>query len=164
MKRVTRESYREDVHDPRVVKAVAAILSRGTVVAPVDVLVEMGLLKKSALEDWRFGRVPYLERVINCNLEKLSRILRILAFHAHDLGLKPSHTAYVKWGKGRRHPSRFSKTGDAGVEQAYSRHFVRQGEKAARTDRAGAEGSDGVAEPGDGSNDTHVEREGLGRR
>jgi hypothetical protein len=44
------------------------------------VLVAMGLLTSERLEDWRFGRVPFLERVINCNLRRLSRLLRILRF------------------------------------------------------------------------------------
>ena len=57
---------------------------------PVDVLIGMGLLRPEHVKDWRFSRVPYLERVINCNLSRLSRLLRILRFHAHDLNLKPS--------------------------------------------------------------------------
>ena len=31
--------------------------------APVDVLMEVGVLPKQKYEDWRFGRVDYLERV-----------------------------------------------------------------------------------------------------
>lgn len=50
-------------------------LQNGNVVAPVDVLVGMGLLTREHLEDWRRGRVPYLERVINCNLTRLGRLL-----------------------------------------------------------------------------------------
>jgi hypothetical protein len=105
-------------------RAVAAILAGGKVVAPVDVIVRMGWLSTSDLEAWRFGRVPYLERVIRCNLTRLSRFLRILGFHCHDLNLTASQTAYVKWGKGRRTPLRFTKTGDAGLERVYARHFV----------------------------------------
>jgi hypothetical protein len=33
------------------------------------------------------GRVPYLEKVIKCNLTSLARLLRILRLHAHDLNL-----------------------------------------------------------------------------
>ncbi len=109
---------------PRIETAVAAILGTRKIVAPVDVLVGMGLLAPKDLEDWRFGRIPYLERVIRANLTKLSRLLRIIQFHAHDLKLIPSHTAYVKWGKGRRTPLRFSKTGEPKVEQAYARRFA----------------------------------------
>ena len=95
--------------------------------APVDVLIGMGLLTREHLENWRRGRVPYLERVIDSNLTKLGRLLRILRFHAHDLSLKPSWTAYMRWGKGPKQRLRFTKTGDPKVEEAYATHFVWQG-------------------------------------
>jgi hypothetical protein len=119
--------FRADPLFPKIERAVASILVKGKVVAPVDVLVEMQLLTPDKLKDWRFGRVPYLERVISCNLTRLSRLLRILRFHAHDLNLKPSHTVYCRYGKGPKQVLRFTKTGDANLEAAYSRHFVRLG-------------------------------------
>ena len=42
MKQVTVHTYRQDRYYPRVVRAVANILARSDVVAPVDVLLEMG--------------------------------------------------------------------------------------------------------------------------
>jgi len=66
----------------------------------------------------------YLEREINCNLTRLSRLLRILRFHVHDLNLVPSTTDYRRWGKGRKQRLRFTKTGDARLEVAYATHFV----------------------------------------
>ena len=59
------DTFRDDPLFPRVARAVAAILAKGKVVAPVDVLVGMDLLAPERLEAWRRGRVPYLERVIN---------------------------------------------------------------------------------------------------
>jgi len=64
----TVDSVRDDPLYPRVERAVAAILATGQVVAPVDVLVRMELLEPARLEDWRRGRVPYLERVIRFGL------------------------------------------------------------------------------------------------
>ena len=58
------------------------------------------------------------EAIINCNL------MRILQFHAHDLNLVPSVTAYVRRGKGSKQRLRFTKSGDPGIERAYARHFV----------------------------------------
>jgi hypothetical protein len=85
----------------------------------------MGLLDPAQLEDWRFGRVPYLEKVIDCNLTRPSRLLRILRFHAHALKLVPSSsTAYLRRGKGPKQRLRFTKTGDEKIEAAYSRRFV----------------------------------------
>ena len=121
---ITAQTYRDDPLYPRIERAVAAILAKGNVVAPVDVLVGMDLLAWEKLEDWRRGRVPYLERVIKCNLTRLSRLLRILRFHAHDLNLVPSVTVYRRWGKGTKQQLRFTKTGMPKLEEAYARHFV----------------------------------------
>ena len=121
---VTASNYCSDVLYPRIERSVAAILKQGNVVAPVDVLMGMGLLTHDSLGDWRHRRVPYLEKIIDCNLTRLSRILRILRFHAHDLNLRPSTTVYMSWGKGPRQRLRFTKTGDLKLEEAYCRHFV----------------------------------------
>jgi hypothetical protein len=121
---VSVATYREDPLYQGVARAVDDLLQHGKVVAPVDVLIGMGLLTREHVEDWRRGRVAYLERVINCNLTRLSRLLRILRFHAHDLHLKPSWTAYMRWGKGPKQRLRFTKTGDSNLEEAYATHFV----------------------------------------
>lgn len=130
MKKITLQNYREDRYYPGIVRAVEAILTKTPVVAPVDVFVQLGLLQPADLEAWRFGRVPYLEKVIRCNLAQASRILRIFRMHAHDLNLRPSHTAYERWGKkGHKAPLRFSKNGEHLIEEAYSRHFIASGKK-----------------------------------
>ena len=134
--RVSVGNFRDDPMFRRVERVVADLLAKGNVVTPVDVLIGMGLLHPERLKDWRFGRVPYLERVINCNLTRLSRLLRILRFHAHDLNLKPSATAYMRYGKGPKRPLRFSKTGDARIEAAYSMHFVWPGKRPFHSARA----------------------------
>jgi len=121
---VSLATYRDDALYPRIVRAVAAILESGKVVAPADVLVGMGLLAPAQLDDWRRGRIPHLERAIDCNLSRLGRLLRILRFHAHDLKLKPSVTAYMRVGKGPKQRLRFSKSGDVKLEEAYSTHFI----------------------------------------
>lgn len=118
--RPTVDNYRDDPLYPRIVRACAAILATGKVVAPVDVLVHMGMLPPKDLARWRRGQVPYLERVIQGNLTRLSRLLRILGFHAHDLNLVASVTAYRQ----RSSRLRFTKTGDPRLEKVYARHFV----------------------------------------
>ncbi|MCA1779605.1 MAG: hypothetical protein LC637_09530 [Xanthomonadaceae bacterium] len=121
---VNLSNYRDDPLYPKIVRAVASILEHEKVVVPVEVLVRMDLLDRDKLVDWRHGRVPYLERVIRGNLTRLSRLLRILGFHAHDLNLKPSWTDYRRWGKGQSQALRFTKTGEKKLEQAYATHFV----------------------------------------
>ena len=96
--------------------------------APVDVLMEIGVLPKKKYEEWRFGRVDYLERVCTVNLRKLSQ----MRVYAQKSGLKPSFCYYKRWGvkkkNGQGHkpviPLRFSKSGDAEIERWYATHFV----------------------------------------
>ena len=124
MKKITVENYRTDRYYPRVVAAVSDILATTQFVAAIDVFVQMGLLRSQDLEEWRAGRLPYLEKAIKCNLSSASRILRLLRMHAHDLNLRPSATSYVRRTRSRRLRLRFTKTGDLKLEEAYARHFL----------------------------------------
>jgi hypothetical protein len=124
MRPVTHATFRSDPLFPRIEHVVGTILEKGKVVTPIDVLVGMQLLKPEDLEQWRRGRVPYLERVITCNLTRLSRLLRILRLHVHDLKLAPSTTVYLRHGRGPKRLLRFTKTDDAKLEKAYATHFV----------------------------------------
>ena len=123
LKKITLANYRQDRHYARIVKATEDLLREKGFVAPVDLFIRMDLLSPESVEDWRRGRISYLERLILCNLSKASRILRILQMHAHDLDLKPVPTVYKRWTKGPRTLLWFSKTGDRHVEDAYARHF-----------------------------------------
>jgi hypothetical protein len=125
MKRITIENYRADKYYARVVRAVDAILARQETVSPTEVFVEMGLLSVPAIEEWRGGRLPFLERAIQCNLSAASRILRLLRMHAHDLNLRPSGTVYVRRTRGGRLRLRFTKSGDLKLEEAYACHFTK---------------------------------------
>jgi hypothetical protein len=107
-------------------RAVTEVLRRQGYVSALDVFLEMGTLKQQDLEDWRFGRVPFLERKLMGSLGKLSTTLREMKRTCEKLGLKPSQTAYMKWGKGPKRRLRFSKYGEPHVEEAYRTHWVSQ--------------------------------------
>ena len=113
MRKITVENYRNDRYYSKITTAVSQILSRKDFVAPIDVFIEMGLLTLTDVERWKRNQVPCLERVIQCNLAKAGRILRILRFHAHDLNLGPSMTVYKI--KGRL--LRFSLAGIGGLRR-----------------------------------------------
>ena len=127
MKKVTLQNYMTDKYYSKIVKAVDNELKSQNFVAPIRVFLSMGLLEAQDIDNWRKDRVPYLEKVIKCNLAKAGRILRILRFHAHDLNLKPSVTVYRRETSGGKIPLRFSKSGERNIEEAYSRHFVKLG-------------------------------------
>lgn len=98
--------------------------------APVDVLIDVGVLTKEKYEDWRFGRVPYLEMVCNINLRKLSFIMGQIRSYAAKNRYKPSYTYYKQWGVKKKQgarktvPLRFSKSGNPEIERAYATHYV----------------------------------------
>jgi hypothetical protein len=92
MKKLTPANYTRDKLYPAVARAIAEILKTRPAVAPVDILLQMRRITKQQYEDWRFGRIPYLERVTIGGLGKMSRILRILELHCRALGLRPSST------------------------------------------------------------------------
>ena len=93
-------------------------------IAVVEVFIETGHLSKSDYEAWRFGRVPYLEKVIRTNLSRINKTCRTLHVSARRGCLRPSWTAYVKWGEGARTPLRFTKSGDEKLEQAWATHYL----------------------------------------
>ncbi|GHU77910.1 hypothetical protein AGMMS49992_27160 [Clostridia bacterium] len=74
-------------------------------VAPVDVLLDSGIVTKKLLEDWRFGRITYLESACAANLKKLSTMMHEMRVYAQNNCLKESVTFYKRWGvKGKTIP------------------------------------------------------------
>ena len=94
--------------------------------APVDVLMEIGVLPKQKYEEWRYGKIPYLEQVCTCNLRQLSAVMGQIRRYAQKTGLKPSFCYYKRWGvkKKHGHKLRFSKSGKPEIERAYATHYV----------------------------------------
>ena len=102
------------------------------VVAPFEVLIDIGVLTKEKYEEWRFGRVPFLEAVCTINLRKLSFIMQQIRAYAKKHELKPSVSFYKRWGVGKSKGGgkktviklRFSKHGDPSIETWYVTSFV----------------------------------------
>lgn len=94
-------------------------------ISPVDLLVKMERITPKQLEEWRFKKIPYLERVTIGNLSKLNKILSALRKFASEQNLKPSTSVYLSWGKGPKQRLRFSKTGNPYMEEQYSTHYMR---------------------------------------
>ena len=93
-------------------------------VAPVDILMNMGVLSKQGYEDWRLGKVSFLEKVCNINLGALSVIMKEIRDYAAKNALKPSLSFYHQWGKNHSRKLRFSKSGDESIECRYATHFI----------------------------------------
>ena len=115
-------SNRGDI-DRRVIRAAEAALAKRKFVTAIDVLVGVGWLEPRRVDEWRQGRVEYLERVTVANLGKISTAMRSFRRWAQARGLRPSETAYLARTRDRR-PLRFSKSGDPSIERAYRTHWV----------------------------------------
>ena len=109
--------------DRRVVRAAEAALAGRKFVTAIDVLIGLGWLEPRRVDEWRQGRVPYLEAVVIASLGKISTAMKVFRGWAQARGLEPSETAYAARTRDRR-SLRFSKSGDPAIERAYRTHWV----------------------------------------
>jgi hypothetical protein len=100
------------------------VLTRQQYVSAIDILVGIGLLQPVHVQDWRKGKIPYLEQVIQGNLGKISFVLRCYRQWATGKQLKPSQTAYMTQTRKDRRELQFSKSGDSNIEYAYRTHYI----------------------------------------
>ena len=132
--------------------AVADLLREKGCVTMVDVLVAVGRLTPTRVEDWRFGRVPYLERVVLGSLGNLAATLREVRAACEAIGLVPSVAEYRSWGRGPRRPLRFSASAAPAIERAYSTRWTseafRRGEHRERRAAAPPKAHPAVLQPG----------------
>ena len=92
--------------------------------APVDVLMDVGILQKQKYEEWRFGKIPYLEAVCNCNLRQLSFLMKQIRCYADKTGLKPSFCYYKRWGTKKENGQ-----GQAGISAAVQQKWKSRNRK-----------------------------------
>ena len=119
----------------RVHSVASKILKESIYISPVDMLIKIGVLSVIDYENWRFGRVPYLEKVCKTNLSKLSFLMNELRAFNRQNYLQPSWTAYCQWGvKGKKIPLRFSKSGSPNIEEAYATHYVINAKRSIKAD------------------------------
>jgi hypothetical protein len=107
----------------RVVQAAEAALAARGYASAVDVLVGIGWLDSAALNNWRQGRIVYLERVVQANLPRISEAMKLFRSWAAGKGLVASQTDYVARTP-QRHTLRFSRSGDPAIERLYRTHWV----------------------------------------
>jgi hypothetical protein len=84
----------------------------------------MKLLQPIHLDDWRKGRIPYLERVIQGSLGKITFCMKCFRTWAKEKGLKPSPTVYLARSSGPKRELRFSVSGNSEIEQSYRTHYI----------------------------------------
>jgi hypothetical protein len=109
-------------------------LARTGLVTPIDVLTGLGWLTPANVENWRRGRVPYLERVTQASLGKLSTAMRPAAMGTPTRAApQPDRLPvmdpqpYDATVQQDRHPH---------IEQAYATHWIGPTQQAHQPQRA----------------------------
>lgn len=125
VRRLNLHNYQKDTFYTSVTEAVDTILEEAQVVTSLEVFHHLGMLELRNITRWKQGQVPYLEKVIRCNLSKSKRILTIIRLYATELELRPVLHRYIrKEKKGSPIILQFSKHGQRHVEMLYSTHYV----------------------------------------
>jgi len=93
-------------------------------VSSVDVLLKIGYITQNDYQNWRLGKIEYLEKVCETNLHKLSTVNKFIRKFAAEWNLEASWTGYNKYGKGPKKRLIFSKTRDSKIEYAYATHYL----------------------------------------
>ena len=104
-------------------RAAETALTERQYVTAIDVLIGIGWLHRRRVDEWRQGRVDYLERVVEAGLGNISSAMQLFRRWAMSRGPNPSETSYVARSRGRGE-LRFSKSGDPSIERAYRTHWV----------------------------------------
>lgn len=78
--------------EQRVIEAAEKVLQQKNYVSPIDVFIGMGTLQSEHVQDWRKGKIPYLEKMIEGSLGKISYAMKCFHSWARQKGLKPSKT------------------------------------------------------------------------
>jgi hypothetical protein len=110
--------------EKRVVQSAETLLFKQHYLSVLEVFLAMGWLKPVHVQAWRSGKVAYLEKVIECNLHKITHAMKCLRRWALAKGLKPSETVYLAKTRGPKKHLRFSKSGESPIERAYRTHYV----------------------------------------
>ena len=124
--------------EQRVDRAAEAALAERSFVTAIDVLVGLGWLPPPRVDEWRQGRVDYLERALTVTPERLSAVMRLFRRWAKRRRLVPSETPYVA--RTRDHRSlRFSASSDPAIRARLPNPLALAGaarEKQGAADRA----------------------------
>lgn len=109
----------------RVARAAGEAVADHGYVNAIDVFTGIGWLNPIHVADWRKGRIPCLEKVIQANLSKVSRAMELFRAWAGQEGLQPSETAYLVRTRGPQRHLRFSRSGEPRIERPGGRTLFR---------------------------------------
>jgi len=110
--------------EARVIGAAEAALADHQYVSAIDVLAGMGLVASNNVEQWRRGRIPVLEELIQGGYEKVAKSLAIFQRWATERGLKAVEARYVRTTPAGEQELQIIGPRYAGLEEAFRQQYV----------------------------------------
>ena len=86
----------------------------------IDVLINLGYLSSGDYREWMDGRILFLEKVLRIGPSKVLDLMTVMNSHAKKQGYKGSVKPYMNGKK----KLRFSRTGNAVIEDRFATHYV----------------------------------------
>lgn len=108
--------------EKRVRKIAETVLKEYHYVSAIDILLGIGYLHMAHVNDWRKGRIFYLERVIQVGLNKVSYAMKCFRQWALQKDLEPSEIKYMVITQASKMVLQFSKSGKPSIEMVYRTH------------------------------------------
>jgi hypothetical protein len=109
--------------ETRVAAAAEETLARQKLVTPIDICFRIGWLRPPNVDDWRQGRLEYLDYLLPSQGDRSVAFLVHLKDWAIAKGLRPVEADYVSATRSRR-PLRFSSLNEPVIERAWRTHWI----------------------------------------
>ncbi|MBF0299718.1 MAG: hypothetical protein HQK51_13420 [Oligoflexia bacterium] len=108
----------------KIISVAEEILYKQKYVSAIDIFFGIGWLNYSNFRQWKKGAIPFLESIIQTNLNKISFAMSCFRKWAQEKSLNPSETVYRVRTRDASQELRFCKSGDPDIEKAYRIHYV----------------------------------------
>ncbi len=109
--------------EDRVRTAAQAVLEAQHYVSALDLFNRLGRLPLAHIQDWRRGRLPCLQKVLQVNPEKIVRAIQLLHEWAQERGLRSEEFPFLARTVRSRRELRFSAIDDPVVEKIFRTHY-----------------------------------------
>lgn len=113
----------QDKINQRVIQAAEQVLQNQRYLSALEVLMTLGWLQYSYVEDWKRGKIPYLEPMIQGSLEKRKVALKYFHAWAAEKDLILHQMRYIARVRESNKLLQFSEKGDTTTEDSYQNYY-----------------------------------------
>lgn len=110
--------------ESRIIGVAEKTLQTQHYVCCIDILLGIGWLQFVHFDDWRKGRLLYLEQALQVNVNSLIYAINFFQQWAIGKGLKPSEKKYLAKTRDPQQELQFSEKGDLSSEKIYRTYYI----------------------------------------